>query len=163
MLAEELEGATKRSEITERLKSYQRRRLVRSAAVQGLSRFASDIIIRGFDTPAKVVWEEGKALPRFENFNYAGIVTKMLQPILPIFFAVQFNFLYEGYRNEMKIDLGATLGFLTFGGLILLLLAGSVGEVGLLAGIGAEGLLGAEGILDFEAISTAIREFFTTV
>jgi zeaxanthin epoxidase len=27
---------------------------VRSAAVQGLSRFASDIIIRGFDTPAKV-------------------------------------------------------------------------------------------------------------
>jgi len=33
---------------------YKDRRLVRSAAVQGLSRFASDIIIRGFDTPAKV-------------------------------------------------------------------------------------------------------------
>jgi hypothetical protein len=37
---------------------YKDRRLVRSAAVQGLSRFASDIIIRGFDTPAKVLAEE---------------------------------------------------------------------------------------------------------
>merc|ERR1711881_510426 len=60
--------------------NYRNRRLVRSAAVQGLSRFASDIIIRGFDTPAKIV--DG----RLENFNYAGIVTRLLQPILPIFF-----------------------------------------------------------------------------
>ena len=71
--------------------NYRNRRLVRSAAGRkALSRFASDIIIRGFDTPAKIV--DG----RLENFNYAGIVTRLLQPILPIFFMVQFNFLYEG-------------------------------------------------------------------
>jgi zeaxanthin epoxidase len=129
--------------------------------VQGLSRFASDIIIRGFDTPAKIVWEEGMTFPRFENCNYAGIVTRFLQPILPVFFAVQFNFLYTGYRNEMKIDLAATLGFLFIGGFILLLSAGALGEAGLAAGIGFETILGAEGILDFEAISTAAREMFS--
>ena len=74
--------------------------------MQGLSRFASDIIIRGFDTPAKVVLDSNAALGvRFENCNYAGIVTRMLQPILPIFFAVQFNFLYDGYKNEFGLDL----------------------------------------------------------
>ena len=35
-----------------------------------------------------------------ENLNYAGVVTRLLQPILPIFFSVQFNFLYSGWRNE---------------------------------------------------------------
>jgi len=53
-------------------------------------RFASDIIIRGFDTPFKYVDE------RFENFSYAGVVTLMMQPILPVFFFIQFNFLYDG-------------------------------------------------------------------
>ena len=145
------------------MQQYQKRRLIRSAAVQGLSRFASDIIIRGFDTPAKIVWEEGKVLPRFENFGYAGIVTKMLQPILPVFFMVQFNFLYDGWRNKNSVDLPAAIGFLTLGSIILLLTAGALGEAGLVAGVGAEAVLGAEGILDFEAISTAIREFFASV
>merc|ERR1711935_1224038 len=90
VIAQELESATKRTEIKGKLESYARRRQIRSAAVQGLSRFASDIIIRGFDTPAKIVWTDGK--PDFQNCNYAGIVTRMLQPILPIFFLVQFNF-----------------------------------------------------------------------
>merc|ERR1712086_758962 len=100
VITEELSSATSRKEVTKKLKNYAQRRQVRSAAVQGLSRFASDIIIRGFDTPAKIVWNEGESLPRFENFNYAGIVTRMLQPILPIFFIVQFNFLYDGFKNE---------------------------------------------------------------
>ena len=98
-----------------------------------MSRFASDIIIRGFDTPAKIVWggkdDKGNGLvplPKFENFNYAGIVTKMLQPILPLFFNIQFNFLYDGYKNEMAVDLGsAALGFLVFGCLVIAMLAGS--------------------------------------
>ena len=81
VLGEELAGVSGRTEVPAALETYRGRRLVRSAAVQGLSRFASDIIIRGFDTPAKIV--EGQ----FQNFNYAGIVTRMLQPILPIFFA----------------------------------------------------------------------------
>lgn len=161
VISQELGGAKSRTEITEKLKSYQRRRLVRSAAVQGLSRFASDIIIRGFDTPAKVVWEEGKLFPRFENFNYAGIVTKILQPILPVFFTVQFNFLYDGFRNEFSIDLGAALGFLIIGGFMLLLSAGVVGEAGIAASIGVEALIGAEGVLDFEAISSAFEKIFS--
>jgi len=69
--------------------------------VQGLSRLASDIIIQGFDTPAKL--ELDPTLPggiRAENLNYAGVVTRLLQPVLPVFFSVQFNFLYSGWRNE---------------------------------------------------------------
>lgn len=85
VIAQELESASSRDEIEKKLSSYRGRRLIRSAAVQGLSRFASDIIIRGFDTPAKIVTKDGL---KFENFNYAGIVIKMLQPILPIFFIV---------------------------------------------------------------------------
>eukprot|EP00980_Cylindrotheca_fusiformis_P006960 scaffold1469_cov119-Cylindrotheca_fusiformis.AAC.4 len=154
VIAEELGSAKTRTEIAQKLKSYQRRRLVRSAAVQGLSRFASDIIIRGFDTPAKIVWEEGKNFPRFENFNYAGIVTRILQPILPIFFIIQFNFLYDGFRNRFSIDLGAAFGLTVIGSLMLLLSAGVVGEAGIAASLGFETLIGAEGLIDFEAISS---------
>jgi zeaxanthin epoxidase len=163
VISEELGNAKSRTEITNKLKTYQKRRLVRSAAVQGLSRFASDIIIRGFDTPAKIVWSEGENLPRFENFNYAGIVTRFLQPILPIFFTVQFNFLYDGFRNDFAIDLGAALGFLVIGGFILLVSAGVVGEAGIVASsFGFEAFVGAEGILDFEAISNAFENLLTT-
>lgn len=97
MIAEELHSISKRSEVEGALKRYVGRRRFRSAAVQGLSRFASDIIIRGFDTPLKV-----KFTPEFavENLNYAGVVTKLLQPLLPIFFSIQFNFLYAGFSNE---------------------------------------------------------------
>jgi len=127
VLAQELGSLDSRNDLEGRLEKYRQRRLIRSAAVQGLSRFASDIIIRGFDTPAKIVVKDGV---KFENFNYAGIVTKMLQPILPIFFLIQFNFLYEGWRNETAIDLKATLGFLFIGGLILLLASTEIGEAG---------------------------------
>lgn len=161
VLNQELGSCKTRSEITGHLKKYQERRLIRSAAVQGLSRFASDIIIRGFDTPAKIVWDEGQTFPRFENFNYAGIVTKMLQPVLPIFFIVQFNFLYDGYRNESSLDLKAAAGFVLIGGLILLLFAGAAGEASFGAFIGMEAFVGAEGVLDYESISNAVRSFFS--
>merc|ERR1712194_753994 len=146
----------KRTEITGKLQSYARRRQIRSAAVQGLSRFASAIIIRGFDTPAKISWDDGK--PRFENCNYAGIVTRLLQPILPIFFKVQFNFLYDGWENEFAIDFLAAISFLTIGGLILLLSAGTLGEAGFAAGLGLEAFIGAEGLIDIEAINTFFQE-----
>jgi len=158
VISQELGGAKSRTEITRKLQSYQKRRLIRSAAVQGLSRFASDIIIRGFDTPTKLVWEEGKALPRLENFNYAGVVTRMLQPILPIFFAVQFNFLYDGWKNEFSVDIRNALAIAVIGSFMLIVSAGVVGEAGIAASIGLEAFIGAEGALDFEAISTAIRE-----
>jgi hypothetical protein len=154
VLAQELGGAKRRTDIGRNLKSYQQRRLIRSAAVQGLSRFASDIIIRGFDTPTKMVWEEGTLLPRVEHFNYAGIVTRILQPILPIFFAVQFNF--------CTMDHGRMSFLWTLRTLWLLLQLGAscwfcqrVWSVRL---IGLEAFIGAEGVLDFEAVSTAIQE-----
>jgi len=144
VLAQELSSMKTRNEVEENLDNYKSRRLIRSAAVQGLSRFASDIIIRGFDTPAKIVVDNGV---KFENFNYAGIVTKMLQPILPVFFTVQFNFLYEGWRNEVAIDLVAALSFLVLGSLILIVGGGAVGETGILA-LGLEGIIGEGGIAD---------------
>lgn len=137
VLSEELRGATKRSQVESVLRHYQSRRLIRSAAVQGLSRFASDIIIRGFDTPAKISKDEDGNI-QFENFNYAGIVTRMLQPILPIFFMVQFNFLYSGWRNKSSVDLKATLGIGLIGGLIAL----SFAEVGVGIGLGIEAFIG---------------------
>jgi len=161
VISQELGSAKSRTEITQKLQTYQQRRLIRSAAVQGLSRFASDIIIRGFDTPTKIVWEEGKFLPRVENFGYAGVVTRMLQPILPLFFMVQFNFLYDGWKNEFSIDLKAFFAIATIGSIMLILSAGVVGEAGIAASLGLEALIGAEGILDFEAISAAIREMST--
>lgn len=151
MLSEELNSAYDRSEIAGKLSSYRNRRLVRSAAVQGLSRFASDIIIRGFDTPFKIV--DGK----FENFNYAGVVTRMLQPILPIFFKIQFAFLYDGYDNKQVVDLKAGLGFLLVGALILLVTGGAIEEGGLLAGLGLESVFGTEG---FEAFLSNFQGLF---
>ena len=153
VLAQELSDAKSRAQLAGKLDNYKNRRLIRSAAVQGLSRFASDIIIRGFDTPAKIVTDNGI---RFENFNYAGVVTRMLQPILPIFFTVQFNFLYEGWRNESQIDLGAALGFLVIGGAVLLL-GGSAGEAGLGLGLGLDAAFGGEGL---EAIFASLQDFF---
>jgi len=156
VLKQELESVESRSEINSKLSKYRSRRLIRSAAVQGLSRFASDIIIRGFDTPAKIVKDEDGI--RFENFNYAGIVTKMLQPILPIFFTVQFNFLYEGWRNEVAIDIEAAFGFAFIGGLILLLGAGAVGDLGVIfGGFGLEAFAGGEGI---EALFSSLQGLF---
>ena len=140
VLAEELKGLKSRTAADVALTNYRNRRLVRSAAVQGLSRFASDIIIRGFDTPAKIV--DG----RLENFNYAGIVTRLLQPILPIFFMVQFNFLYEGWRNEFAFDVKAGL---LIGGLGLFLLAvgaGAVGDAAVLLPFGLESIFGVEAL-----------------
>ena len=74
VLVEELESAKTRAEIENKLRSYHDRRLIRSAVVQGLSRFASDIIIRGFDTPAKIAKKEDGSIA-FENFNYAGKIS----------------------------------------------------------------------------------------
>lgn len=135
VISDELSGVTSRTQIPAKLKTYQNRRLIRSAAVQGLSRFASDIIILGFDTPTKFVWEEGKN-PRIENFNYAGIVTRMLQPILPIFFMIQFNFLYDGFKNKHAIDLVAAMTFLTAGGMMLFFGPGVLGEARVISFLG---------------------------
>ncbi|KAL7527922.1 hypothetical protein ACHAXR_002192 [Thalassiosira sp. AJA248-18] len=145
VLAQELNSASSRDDIESKLSSYTKRRLIRSAVVQGLSRFASDIIIRGFDTPAKITMTAEDGL-KLENFNYAGIITKLLQPILPLFFGIQFNFLFEGWRNDVAIDFNAAIRFALIGGVILLICSGIVEESALFAGLGIEGVLGVEGI-----------------
>ena len=158
VIAQELESATSRDEIEGKLKTYRRRRLVRSAAVQGLSRFASDIIIRGFDTPAKIILKDGI---KFENFNYAGIVTKVLQPILPVFFTIQFAFLYDGWKNN-SIDFKNAFLFLIVGGLVLTIAFGAVEETALFGGLGLEGLISGEafaGFEGFESISASVQDF----
>ena len=158
VLDQELRGLRKRSYAGEALQTYRNRRLVRSASVQGLSRFASDIIIRGFDTPAKIVTDDGPV--RFENFNYAGIVTRLLQPILPVFFTVQFNFLYEGWRNEAALDLKAGVAIFGIGLLILAVGAGAVGDLAILLPFAGESLIGAEA---FAGLSETISSILPSV
>mmetsp|Transcript_25518 Transcript_25518/g.51180 ORF Transcript_25518/g.51180 Transcript_25518/m.51180 type:complete len:561 (+) Transcript_25518:298-1980(+) len=143
VLVEELNSVSSRDEIEIKLRTYARRRVVRSAVVQGLSRFASDIIIRGFDTPAKIRKIEDGTI-KFENCNYAGVVTKLLQPILPLFFGIQFTFLFSGWRNNSALDLNSALRLLLVGGAILLICSGIVEESALFAGLGFEGLLGLD-------------------
>jgi zeaxanthin epoxidase len=154
VIAQELKSATKREEINGKLENYRSRMLIRSASVQGLSRLASDIIISGFDTPAKIVFEGGL---KFENCNYSGIVTRMLQPILPVFFTVQFNFLYDGWKNETAVDAKAAVGITLVGSLILLAGAGFTGEAGLGLGLGLESVFGTEGAVDALGI---FKDFF---
>merc|ERR1712176_1264854 len=158
VLVEELSALKSRDRIEAALQSYKNGRLIRSAAVQGLSRFASDIIIRGFDTPFKITYD-----PEFkvENFNYAGVVTRMLQPILPIFFWVQFTFLYDGWKNEGGIDIKSTIGFLAIGIPLLVVTGGALSEAGVLGAIGLEGILGTGGA---EAVAgTEFAEWFETI
>ena len=82
VLSQELSLLKSRGDVSGALGAYRSRRLARSAAVQGLSRFASDIIIKGFDTPAKIGWGEKGLIA--ENLNYAGIVTRLLQVSSPL-------------------------------------------------------------------------------
>jgi zeaxanthin epoxidase len=161
VISQELGQCKNRKELESAMKRYRGRRLVRSAAVQGLSRFASDIIIRGFDTPAKITNKDGSI--KFENFNYAGIVTSILRPILPIFFSIQFAYLYDGWKNDNKIDANSAAGLAFFGGLILLLAAGSVGEVGLVLAPIIEGLFGTEGIIYSASEGIMGSDFFSSI
>ena len=166
VLTEQLTSVTKRSEVSQTLDTYKNRRLTRSAAVQGLSRFASDIIIRGFDTPCKVGMVEGKGFV-VENLNYAGVVTRLLQPILPVFFTVQFAFLYDGWENKSPLQSKFAVPFLFFGLLLLAAFAATAGTEVAFLGVGLEALVGveaAEGLSVFVAEqSAAVQEFINTI
>eukprot|EP00746_Dinoflagellata_sp_MGD_P143474 gnl/MRDRNA2_/MRDRNA2_76296_c0_seq4.p1 gnl/MRDRNA2_/MRDRNA2_76296_c0~~gnl/MRDRNA2_/MRDRNA2_76296_c0_seq4.p1 ORF type:complete len:576 (+),score=82.49 gnl/MRDRNA2_/MRDRNA2_76296_c0_seq4:87-1814(+) len=109
VISQELKSIQTRGEIPTKLKRYVDRRQIRSAAVHGLSRLASDLVINTFGTPVKVTFEGGL---KVENFDYLGVITRCWQPILPQFFKVQWGFLYECWRNEFAIDLNVALGLL---------------------------------------------------
>ncbi|EOD27566.1 zeaxanthin epoxidase [Emiliania huxleyi CCMP1516] len=135
VISEQLTSLSSRGEIEGALQGYRNRRLTPLGAVQGLSRFASDIIIRGFDTPAKLGFSGGKLVA--ENLNYAGVVTRLLQPILPVFFAVQFAFLYDGWENKFSLkQLQIGLSIFAFGSLFLIAFAATAGSEEVLNSLG---------------------------
>merc|ERR1719326_2714380 len=166
VIASKLSEVSRRSEVEGALSEYRDTRLTRSAAVQGLSRFASDIIIRGFDTPCKLGFYDGKFV--CENLNYAGVVTRMLQPILPIFFAVQFAFLYDGWENRFslkQLQIGGAI--FAFGVLVLAAFAATAGTEVALIGGGLEALIGAEAVEGLSVWaaeqSTAVQEILNSL
>jgi len=99
-------------------------------------------------------------------------VTRILQPILPVFFAVQFAFLYDGWDNKWspsQLKIGAGLTF--FGLTVLALFAATAGTEVAILGAGVETILGIEAV---EAVSVGggtwfaeqqqfIQEFFNTI
>ena len=66
--------------------------------------------------------DENRQIGKFiaENVNYAGVVTRLLQPILPVFFAIQFAFLYDGWRNRFSLEQVYIGGAIAAFGLLLL-------------------------------------------
>lgn len=94
VLTEELCDITDKSEIEAALQSYYRKRIVRSAVVQGMSRFSSDIIISSFSTPfsLKEFMEEGLS---YKYLNLPSLLTYFLKVILPYIFYAQFGYLYS--------------------------------------------------------------------
>ena len=83
-----------KSQIPDALQSYYRRRIVRSAIVQGMSRFSSDIIISAFSTPFKFS-EFLKQGASYKYLNFSSIMTWNLQSFLPLIFYAQFSYLYS--------------------------------------------------------------------
>jgi len=159
VIGDKLTALSHRSEVTAALSDYRDTRLTRSAAVQGLSRFASDIIIRGFDTPCKLGWYDGAFVA--ENVNYAGVVTRLLQPVLPVFFAVQFAFLYDGWDNKWSpANARLGLGIGAFGVTVLALFAATAGAEVAFLGAGLEALVGIEAA---EGLSLWLAEQSATV
>jgi len=94
VLCDELCDITDKSQIPDALQSYYRRRIVRSAIVQGMSRFSSDIIISAFSTPFKFS-EFLKQGASYKYLNFSSIMTWNLQSFLPLIFYAQFSYLYS--------------------------------------------------------------------
>lgn len=103
VLTEELCGVQDKRDIPDALQRYYQRRIVRTAIVQGMSRFSSDIIISQFSTPFS--WEEF----RKEGFNYKylsfqSLLTSYLKNFLPAIFYAQFGYLYSYAPSAFRPD-----------------------------------------------------------
>ena len=92
-LCDMLCDVTDKKQIKGVLQDYYQARLWRSAIVQGMSRFSSDIIINGFSTPfrLKEFLKEGLS---YKYLSIPSILTWYLQSFLPIIFYAQFGYLY---------------------------------------------------------------------
>ena len=92
----------------------------------------------------------------------------MLQPILPIFFAVQFAFLYDGWRNEFSLEQLKIGAGIFVGGLILLAaFAATAGTEVAFLGLGLEAIIGVEAVevitAWFAEQSVAVQEILNSL
>jgi zeaxanthin epoxidase len=113
VLTEELCQVTDKSQIESALQEYYRKRIVRSAIVQGMSRLSSDIIISSFSTPflIKEFLKEGS---NYKYLTLPSLLTSYLQYFLPFIFYAQFSYLYsfapsDFDREKIKILVEASL------------------------------------------------------
>jgi zeaxanthin epoxidase len=85
---------TSKDQIEATLQEYYRKRIVRSAIVQGMSRLSSDIIISSFSTPFKMdeFMKEGLG---YKFLSFPSLLTSYLQFFLPAIFYGQFGYLYS--------------------------------------------------------------------
>lgn len=91
-ITDELCDVTDKSQIPDALERYYKRRLVRSAIVQGMSRLSSDIIISSFTTPFRL--DEFLA-GNTKHLSLPALLTNYLQFFLPSIFYAQFGYLYS--------------------------------------------------------------------
>uniref|UniRef100_A0A6U4D7Q0 FAD-binding domain-containing protein n=3 Tax=Phaeomonas parva TaxID=124430 RepID=A0A6U4D7Q0_9STRA len=88
VLGEKLAGVEDSAQVPNVLQDYYRSRILRTSAVQGLSRLASDLIINAFDTP----WSPNDSLGN----TWRGYSTAIIKPFLQyVIFPAQFLFLYS--------------------------------------------------------------------
>ncbi|GAB5370570.1 hypothetical protein AAMO2058_001504300 [Amorphochlora amoebiformis] len=95
VLAEELAAVTDKDQIQKALYNYRMRRQVRTAAVQGLSRFGAEMLLRFFDHPTRFELKDGS--PQVINFGYNSLLMtawKVLG-VLDTVFKIQFSYLFE--------------------------------------------------------------------
>ena len=90
-----------RADIPGALQEYYRKRIVRSAIVQGMSRLSSDIIINSFSTPFHL-GEFAKEGLRYKYLKFASLLTWNLQAFLPLIFYAQFGYLYSFTPSEFS-------------------------------------------------------------
>mmetsp|Transcript_12259 Transcript_12259/g.19614 ORF Transcript_12259/g.19614 Transcript_12259/m.19614 type:complete len:105 (+) Transcript_12259:264-578(+) len=95
VLAEELAKIDNKAQVSTALQRYRLRRQVRTAAVQGLSRFGAEMLLRFFDHPFRIEMKDGT--PQFVNFGYYGILMTLWKifGVLDTTFKLQFNYLFE--------------------------------------------------------------------
>jgi len=94
-----------RSEVPDLLQDYYRARILRTAAVQFLSRIASDLLLDTFTFP----WKPSEGLsapygPGRGDFNKDAVLINYLRYLLPTIFTAQFTFLYSNHPHNWTQD-----------------------------------------------------------
>jgi zeaxanthin epoxidase len=94
VLTDLLSGVRDRRDIPAALQEYYKRRILRSAAVQGMSRLSSDVIISRFSTPfsPREFLQQGFG---YKYLTWPSLMTWNMRPMLPMLFRAQFSYLYS--------------------------------------------------------------------